>query len=211
MVLPIYAYGQNILRQKAKPITSDYPQLEQLIQSMFETMYNAHGVGLAAPQVGLSIRLFVMDSTPLEKKEKEKNSNIKDLNSGEHLGEGAVAPPVGLKAVFINAEKILEEGEPFKYKEGCLSIPDVDCEITRPSKIVLKYYDENFNEKTEEFSGIRARIIQHEYDHLEGILLTDYLPTLQRHMMASKLQRILKGNIEVDYPIIFAKAKKKVY
>jgi peptide deformylase len=208
MILPIYAYGQNVLRQKARQITKEYPQLELLVQNMFETMYNARGVGLAAPQVGLSIRIFVMDSTAIENRSNKKNDAPSADSTEQKLESGYPNDPIGIKKVFINPEKISESGSPFKYEEGCLSIPDITNEVTRPSNITLRYWDENFNEIIEEFTGIRARIIQHEYDHLEGVLFTDYVSPLKRHLIESKLQRIAKGNIESDYPMVFARNKK---
>jgi peptide deformylase len=208
MILPIYAYGQSVLRQKAQQITKEYAQLELLVQNMFETMYNARGVGLAAPQVGLSIRIFVMDSTAIENRN-EKRGETRSTDSDAEKSENDNQNPLpGIKKIFINPEKISESGPPFKYEEGCLSIPDITNEVTRPSNITLRYWDENFNETTEEFTGIRARIIQHEYDHLEGILFTDYVSPLKRHLISGKLQRIAKGNIESDYPMFFAKNKK---
>ena len=159
MIYPIVAYGDPVLKKKAKDISSDYKDLPKLIEDMFETMYEAHGVGLAAPQIGLGIRLFVVDGEPLDE----------DLK--------------GFKKVFINPTILEEEGEDWSYEEGCLSIPGVRYEVERPFKLTLEYFDENWEKKTEEFDGLRARIIQHEYDHIEGVLFVDYLPTLKKKLL----------------------------
>jgi peptide deformylase len=184
MILPIYAYGQPVLRKKSIPTTSDYPGLDTLMQDMWDTMYSAKGVGLAAPQVGKDIRLFVLDTTQLDKKEDN---------------------PEGIKRVFINAELSDESGDPWLYEEGCLSIPDIHVEIERNPVIRLKYFDAEWNEFTETFTGVNARVIQHEYDHIEGILFIDRMKPLKRRMINRKLEKIKKGEIETNHPMRFVK------
>jgi peptide deformylase len=185
MLLPVYAYGHPVLREIAKPIAADDPLIKSILENMWETMYNAKGVGLAAPQVGMSIRVFVVDTLQL-KKGKEK------------------ATP-GIKKVFINAQKIEETGTKWSYEEGCLSIPDINGEVDRPSNIRIKYMDENFVEHEEEFDGFEARVIQHEYDHIEGILFIDYLNPLKKKLIARKLENIRTGKISSFYRLKFAK------
>jgi len=184
MILPIYAYGQAVLRKNALPIQADYPELNAFIADMYETMYSAKGVGLAAPQVGKSIRVFVMDTLQLKK-------------TSENT--------VGIKRTFINAQMLDETGEPWMYEEGCLSIPDIHVEIERLPIIHLRYLDENFVEHTETFEGINARVIQHEYDHIEGVLFIDRMKPLKRRMINRKLEKIKKGEVESDHPMKFAK------
>jgi peptide deformylase len=184
MILPIYAYGQPVLRKKASEITMDYEGLESLIVDMYETMYQAKGVGLAAPQIGKDIRLFVVDTVQLDKKD---------------------AKPVGIKRVFINAEKLEESGDPWLYEEGCLSIPDIHVEIERQPVIHLRYLDEKGKEHKETFEGINARVIQHEYDHIEGILFIDRMKPLKRRMINRKLEKIRRGEVEINHPMKFAK------
>src|SRR4030095_5067761 len=175
---------QPVLRKKSSPITKDYPELNRFIEDMYETMYSAKGVGLAAPQIGRDIRLFVIDTTQLDKKTEKE---------------------VGIKRVFINAELIDDSGEPWLYEEGCLSIPDIHVEIERNPVIHLKYVDDNWNEKTEMFEGITARVIQHEYAHIEGILFIDRMKPLKRRMINRKLEKIRKGEIESNHPMRFVK------
>lgn len=184
MILPIYAYGQSVLRKKAHPIDKDYKDLQGLIDDMFETMYSAKGVGLAAPQIGRDIRLFVMDTLQLNKPEKR----TKD----------------GVKKVFINAQLLDETGEPWLYEEGCLSIPDIHVEIERKPVIHIRYMDQDWTEHTEVFEGINARVIQHEYDHIEGILFIDRMKPLKRRMINRKLEKIKKGDIDHTNPMKFA-------
>lgn len=184
MILPIYAYGQAVLRKVAQPIAPDYKELPALIEDMYETMYSAHGVGLAAPQIGRDIRLFVVDSIQLEKPEK----NFK-----------------GFKKAFINAQMLDESGDLWTYEEGCLSIPDIHADIERRPVIHLRYMDENWVEHTETFEGINARVIQHEYDHIEGILFIDRMKPLKRRMINRKLEKIKKGEIDIDHPMRFSK------
>lgn len=184
MILPIYAYGQPVLRKKSLPIPVDYPDLPALIEDMYQTMYSAKGVGLAAPQIGKDIRLFVIDTTQLDKKEGNVN---------------------GIKRVFINAQLLDESGDPWLYEEGCLSIPDIHVEIERNPSINLKYVDTDWNEHVERFDGVNARVIQHEYDHIEGILFIDRMKPLKRRMINRKLEKIKKGEIEANHPMRFVK------
>lgn len=180
MILPVVAYGDPVLKKVAQPITKDYPNLTETIENMYETMYRANGLGLAAPQVGLSIRLFVVDASPIEKE------NLKDF-----------------KKVFINAQILDEEGEEWMYNEGCLSIPGIREDIYRIPKIKIKYQDENFVELVEEYSGIAARVIQHEYDHINGILFTDRISSLKKRILKNRLADISKGRVDVDYKMKF--------
>jgi len=186
MKLPIIAYGDPVLRKEAVEITQDYPNLSGLIENMFDTMYNASGVGIAAPQIGLSIRLFVIDLSDKDEPE------LKDF-----------------KKVFINAQILNEEGEKWNFNEGCLSIPDIREDISRNQKVTISYFDENWNQHTETFSGFKARVIQHEYDHIEGKLFTDKLSPLRRAMLKSKLDSISRGAVKVDYRMKFPAASKK--
>lgn len=195
MILPIVAYGDPILRKETKEIKSDYPKLGQIIDDMFETMYAARGIGLAAPQVGLPIRLFLVDATPFEDDEDLSEEERQELAS--------------FKKVFINARIVEEQGDEWAFNEGCLSIPDVREDVFRQPEIVIEYEDENFKKHKETFSGIAARIIQHEYDHIEGILFTDKLTPLKRRLIKSKLASISKGKVDVDYRMRFPLAKKK--
>jgi len=183
MILPIYAYGHAVLKKKAEPISAEYPHLNELIQNMWETMEAAHGVGLAAPQIGLPIRLFVVDSTPAVDEEK-----------GEE----------GIRKVFINAEVLSEEGCLWSYEEGCLSIPNIRGDVDRPPVVTIRYQDENFTEYLETYEGINARVIQHEYDHIEGILFTEKLKPVKKALIRRKLDNIRKGQSHADYRIKFA-------
>ena len=194
MILPIVAYGEPVLRKKAKEINKEFPNLSVLITNMWETMYNAHGVGLAAPQVGLPIRLFLVDTTPFSDDEDLSPEEQKALN--------------GFKKVFINAKILQEEGEAWDFNEGCLSIPDVREDVKRKAQITIEYQDENFETYTETYGGLLARVIQHEYDHIEGILFTDKLSSLKKRLLKSRLDKISKGKIKVDYKMRFPNAKK---
>jgi peptide deformylase len=180
MIYPIVIYGSPVLRKVAEEIDKDYPELEKFVEDMWETMYVSDGVGLAAPQVGKSIRLFVIDGSPFE----EDDPKLKDF-----------------KKVFINAKIIDEEEEQITYNEGCLSIPLIREDVNRPKKIRLEYYDENFNKYDEWFEGMAARIIQHEYDHTEGILFTDKVAPIKKRLLKSKLLAITKGKFNVDYKV----------
>jgi peptide deformylase len=195
MILPIIAYGDPVLRKETDEITKDYPNLDALLENMFETMYAAHGIGLAAPQVGLPIRLFLVDATPFEDDEDLSEEERKTLST--------------FKKVFINARIVEEEGDEWAFNEGCLSIPDVREDVFRQPDIVMEYEDENFKKHKETFSGITARIIQHEYDHIEGILFTDKLSPLKKRLIKSKLANISKGKVNIDYRMKFPNAKKK--
>ena len=192
MILPIVAYGAPVLRKVAGEIRKDYPQLDKLIEDMWETMYYSNGVGLAAPQVNKDIRLFVIDTVQIFE-------NLDDEDKDRFPDEP------GVKKVFINPRIKQLEGEEWPYNEGCLSIPKIREDIMRPETIVLEYVDENFEPHTDTFNGITARVIQHEYDHLEGKLFIDYLKPLKRKMLQGKLNDISKGKIKVDYKMLFSK------
>jgi peptide deformylase len=187
MILPIVAFGHPNLRKLSVDITPDYPGLEQLITDMWETMYYSVGVGLAAPQVNKQIRLFVIDATPYEKEHPEV---------------------AGFKKVFINARIVEQKGEEWPFSEGCLSIPDIHEDVMRPAEVHLTYYDETFTFHDEWFSGISARVIQHEYDHLEGVLFVDKIHPLRKIMLKRKLTEISKGEIEPRYKMIFPIKKR---
>ncbi len=184
MILPIYAYGQKVLKKKAEDIDKDYPDLDQLIADMWETMYNARGVGLAAPQIGKSIRLFLVDTEQIQ-------------------DEDSVDEPI--KKAFINAQILEEDGDLASFEEGCLSIPDIRGDVSRNERILIEYYDEEFNKHKEEFTGFTARVIQHEYDHIEGKLFTEKLQPLKKRLIKRKLENIRKGNIKTDYRMRFAR------
>lgn len=195
MILPIVAYGDPVLKKKATEITSDYADLKSLIANMYETMYGAYGVGLAAPQIGLSIRLFLVDTSPFVEDESYSESEKKALKS--------------FKKTFINPEILEETGEEWAFNEGCLSIPNVREDVLRKPHIKIRYQDENFDTHIEEFDGLIARVIQHEYDHIEGVLFTDKVSTLKKRLIKSKLTSISKGKINVDYRMRFPKISKK--
>ena len=192
MILPIIAYGAPVLRAKAKDITPDYPNLEKLIADMWETLYASNGVGLAAPQINKEIRLFLVDSAQIF-------ANQEEDEKGKYPDEP------GRKQVFINAKITALNGEPWSYNEGCLSIPKIREDVMRPETVMIEYVDENFVAHTEKFSGITARIIQHEYDHIEGKLFIDYLKPFKRKLLKGKLADITKGKITVDYKMAFPK------
>ncbi len=180
MIYPVVVYGDPVLRKVAKPIDKNYEGLSKIIENMWETMYQSEGVGLAAPQVGLSIRLFIIDATIAADEEPE----LKDF-----------------KKVFINPEIIKISGDEWEMNEGCLSIPEIREEVIRPNVVRLKYYDENFELHEEEFGGYAGRIIQHEYDHLEGVLFIDYLSQLKKRLLKSKLRNIATGKVQPGYRI----------
>jgi peptide deformylase len=189
MIYPITAYGDPVLKEPAEDIPQDYAGLNELIEDMFTTMYHAHGVGLAAPQISKGIRLFVIDSEPM-------------MDEGD---EGK-----GIKKAFINPEIIEEDGEEWGFEEGCLSIPGVREVVYRPERIVIHYYDQDWNEHTDTYDGMTARVIQHEYDHIEGILFTDHLSGLKKRLIKNKLAKISKGEVDADYRMKFpAPAKKR--
>lgn len=188
MKFPIVAYGDPILRKKATAIEpEEYPHIKELIENMFETMYAAHGVGLAAPQVGLSMRLFVIDASNFA----DDEPSLKDF-----------------KKVFINATILEETGEEWSFNEGCLSIPDIREDVSRKAKVKLSYYDEDWKHYEETFSGMAARVIQHEYDHIEGKLFTDKLSPLRKRLIEKKLNDISKGIVDVEYKMKFPAVKK---
>lgn len=194
MILPIVAYGDPVLRKVGKNITKDYPKLEELIDNMRETMKNAQGVGLAAPQIGKDIRLFLIDASPFAESDELEEDEKEFLQ--------------GFNRIFINARIIEEEGEEWVFNEGCLSIPNINEDVFRNETIHIEYLDEHFEKKTETLSGLAARIFQHEYDHIEGILFTDKLSSLKKRLLKKKLENISKGNVEVAYRMKFPKLKK---
>jgi peptide deformylase len=181
MVYPILVYGDPILRKRAVAIPRDYPGLSGLVQDMFDTMYAAHGIGLAAPQIGKGIRLFVVDGTTLEDEEE-------DLT--------------GFKKVFINPEILDETGQAWAFEEGCLSIPNIRENVSRPETVRIRYQNENWEAQEETYTGVKARIIQHEYDHLDGKLFIDYLTPLKKRMLKGKLTDISKGEVDTEYRIL---------
>jgi len=195
MILPIIAYGDPVLRKVGVDIDKDYPNLDALIENMKETMENAQGVGLAAPQIGKAIRLFIVDTSPfgadedLEESEREFLSNF--------------------KKIFINAKILNEEGDEWVFNEGCLSIPDVREDVFREPKITIEYFDENFEKHTEVLEGLAARVVQHEYDHIEGILFTDKISSLKKRLLKKKLENISKGKVNADYRMKFPLLKKR--
>ena len=186
MILPIVAFGSPILRKKCVEISPDYPELEMLLDNMKETMQEAHGVGLAAPQINKSIRLFLIDTTPFVDDEKETEEVI-------------------VKQIFINAKILKETGEEWDFNEGCLSIPDVREDISRKPSIAIEYFDENFEKHTDTYDGLTARVIQHEYDHIDGILFTDRISALRKRMIKGKLLDISKGKVNVAYKMRFTR------
>jgi peptide deformylase len=188
MIYPITAYGDPVLKEPAQDIPQDYPNLNELIEDMYTTMYHAHGVGLAAPQISKGIRLFVIDSEPM-------------MDEGD---EGK-----GVKKAFINPEIIEEDGEEWGFEEGCLSIPGVREVVYRPERIVINYFDQDWNEHTDTYDGMTARVIQHEYDHIEGILFTDHLSGLKKRLIKNKLNKISKGEVDADYRMKFPAVAKK--
>lgn len=195
MILPIYGYGEAVLRKMCEEISKDYPNLKETIANMYETMYNAHGVGLAAPQVGLPIRVFVIDTEPFADSDDVSKEEATEL--------------AGFKKTFINARILKEEGDVWGFNEGCLSIPDVREDVFRHEKITIEYFDEDFNKKTEVYDGLIARVIQHEYDHIEGILFTDHLSTLKKKLIGKKLMNIMEGKARPDYKMKLANKKVK--
>ena len=192
MFLPIVAYGAPILRKVCKDISNDYPGLSKLIEDMWETMYESNGVGLAAPQINRDIRLFVMDSVQIFENLEEDELDI--------YPDGP-----GIKQVFINAHIVSLDGDEWAYNEGCLSIPKIREDVYRSQSVTLSYLDENFQAHTKTFNGITARVILHEYDHIEGKLFIDYIKPLRKKLLQGKLNDINKGKIKVDYKMIFPK------
>jgi peptide deformylase len=186
MVLPVYVYGMSVLRKVAQEIPEDYEELDQLIEDMFETMHFSDGVGLAGPQVGKSLRIFVIDTTPMGDDKEEPG--LKDF-----------------KKVFINPYILEDWGEPWAFEEGCLSLPNIREDVMRPSHVRIEYFDEHWNLKEEVYDGIRARVIQHEYDHLEGKLFVDKVSPIRRKLLAARLNAISRGRVDSDYRIIYPK------
>lgn len=184
--MPIISYGSKVLKQKAKDINLDYPNLKDLINNMFETMYAAKGVGLAAPQIGLSIRLFIVDGSPFADED---------------------ADMIDFRKVFINPQIIEQSGHTWSFNEGCLSIPNIREDVSRLSKIRIVYKDYEFNTVDEVYDGTKARIIQHEYDHIEGLLFTDHLSVIKKRLLRSKLNDISKGKVNVEYKMKFSNKK----
>ena len=186
MILPVFAYGQPVLKRVAADVDPADEKLPKLLEDMWETMYNADGVGLAAPQIGKSLRIFLVDTVQIER-------------DGEPLDGGP-----GIKQAFINAHKVEEDGEPWTYEEGCLSIPHVRGDVERPASITLRYLDEDLVEHTATFRGMNARVIQHEYDHIDGVLFVDHVKPLKRRLINGKLEKIKKGKVSADYRLRFA-------
>jgi peptide deformylase len=192
MILPIVAYGAGILRTVCKDIDNDYPHLDKLIEDMWETMYYSSGVGLAAPQVNKDVRLFVIDSRQIFE-------NLEEDEKGKYPDEP------GVKQVFINAHIVKVNGQEWAYNEGCLSIPKIREDIYRNEEATISYVDENFEPHEETFNGITARVILHEYDHIEGKLFIDYLKPLKRKLLKGRLDDISKGKVQVDYKMSFSR------
>lgn len=199
MILPIVAYGDPVLKKEAEEIDQNHPELKAFLNNMFETMYQAQGVGLAAPQVGESIRVFVVDTTPFAE-DADEIEDEKERNETKALD--------GFKKVFINPIILEESGEEWGFNEGCLSIPGVREDVFRHERIVIEYYDENFQLKEEVYDGLKARVIQHEYDHIEGILFTDRLNPLRKQILKKRLNDISRGIARVDYKMRFPKLKR---
>ena len=184
MVLPIYAFGHPVLKKVGEDINTDYEGLSDLLDNMWETMYHADGVGLAAPQIGRAIRIFLVDT-------------VQTMKEGEE--------DKGIKIAFINARIVEESGEPWSYEEGCLSIPNIRGEVSRPESVTITWVDENWKEQKKTFKGINARVIQHEYDHIEGHLFTEKLKPLKKKLISRKLEAIKKGNVKIHYRMKFPK------
>ncbi|MEN8187746.1 MAG: peptide deformylase [Bacteroidota bacterium] len=194
MILPVIAYGDPVLRKIGKEIDKDYPELEQLIANMVETMISSQGVGLAAPQIGKAIRLFVIDASPFAEDDELEEEERKFLEN--------------FKQVFINAEIIEEDGDEWPFSEGCLSIPNINEDVFRPEKVTIEFEDENFIKHTKTYNGLAARIIQHEYDHTEGIMFTDKISSLKKRLLKKKLENISKGKVDVSYRMKFPNIKR---
>lgn len=191
MIYPIVAYGDPVLRKEARDIDPSEIDVKKLAEDMFETMYAAAGVGLAAPQIGLDLRIFVVDGTP--------------INESAETDEDIDKSLIDFKKVFINAEILEEEGEEWAYEEGCLSIPGIRADVYRPEFVTIRYFDTDWVEHTETHESMAARIIQHEYDHIDGILFTDHLTPLKKQMLKKKLANITKGDVDVEYRMKFPK------
>lgn len=200
MILPIVVYGDPVLRKVGDDIDKDYPGLDQLIKDMFETMYNANGVGLAAPQVGKAIRLFIVDTSPFAESDEDDEDDEFTPEQKKQLEK--------FKKVFINARILSEEGKEWPFSEGCLSIPKIRENVDRKPEIEIEYYDENFKKHVEKYDGVIARVIQHEYDHIEGKLFTDRISPFKRKMISGKLKDISVGKITADYKTRIYRPKK---
>ena len=192
MILPIVIYGDPVLKAEAKDIEKNHPGLQDLIKNMFDTMDNARGVGLAAPQVGQSVRLFVVDSSGIE--------NDSDEDEDEDNPKPYVPDPNAWRKVIINPEILEESDEEWKFDEGCLSIPGIRETVVRPETIKVTYLDENFREITEVLDGVRARIFQHEYDHIEGVLFIEHISAFKRSLINSRLKAMMEGKVDAKYP-----------
>ncbi len=192
MILPVVAYGHPVLRKMCEDINADYPDLKKLIDDMWETMYHSGGVGLAAPQINRAIRLFVIDTEQM----------VENFDEQDHKDYPNEKP---VKQVFINARIEEESGEEWAYNEGCLSIPKIREDVYRQPKVKLRYMDEQFNEHVEDFEGITARVIQHEYDHIDGKLFIDYIKPIKKRLIQKKLNDISAGKVKVDYRMLFVK------
>ena len=192
MILPIVAYGNPILRKVCKPIQADYPNLSELIENMWQTLYNSNVVGLAAPQINHEIRLFLVDTLQIV-----EGADAEDIET--YKDEKAI------KQVFINPTIVALDGDDWKYNEGCLSIPKIREDIYRPESVTLNYMDEQFASHTAIFDGITARVILHEYDHIEGKLFIDHIKPITKRLIKSKLDNIVKGKVKVDYRMLFVK------
>lgn len=195
MILPIVAYGDPVLRKVAQEISIDYPNLADLIANMKQTMYNANGVGIAAPQIGKSVRIFVIDASPFAEDDQLNTEEKEQLKN--------------FKKVFINPTILKEDGEEWAFSEGCLSIPDIREDIYRQESVSFEYYDENFKKHSDTLSGLAARVFQHEYDHLEGILFTDKISSLKKRILKKKLEKISQGKINASYRMRFPNLKNK--
>ena len=191
MILPIIAYGNPVLKKKCQEIPKDYKRLNELISNMWETMYASSGVGLAAPQIGLSIKIFIVDTSPFS------DDTKLDINERNKLSD--------FKKVFINPELIAISNEFNTFNEGCLSIPDVREDVVRENEIFIKYYDENFIKNELKLDGLRARVVQHEFDHIQGVLFTDKLSAFKKKLIKGKLNNISKGKVKSDYLMSFYK------
>lgn len=198
MILPIYAYGHPVLRKECEEIDENYEGFEELVKNMYETMYHATGVGLAAPQIGLNIRLFITDATQYAEDYKD-SKDPEEQKEYENLKD--------FKKVFINPIILEETGDEWGFEEGCLSIPDIRAEVNRQERVVIEYYDENWELKEETYEGFAARVIQHEYDHIEGVLFTDLVNPIRKRLLQKRLNNIKKGKVDARYKMKFAKLK----
>jgi len=198
MIYPIVVYGDPVLRKKCVDIDENYENLSQLIKDMYDTMYDANGVGLAAPQIGKAIRLFVIDATPFAEVEEGEEPEFTEAEMKEMNG---------FKKTFINARILEESGEEWKFNEGCLSIPRIREDVLRKPTLTIEYLDEKFKKHTETYDGVIARVIQHEYDHIEGVLFTDKISPFKRKLISGKLADITKGKFRADYKTRVYQAK----